>query len=150
MNSELTVYRRHLPHWRLDGSVYFVTWSLNKGQSDLLPAERDLIQRVLLHFNVARYIIIAYVVMNDHVHVLVLLSEGWQLEKIIQSWKRHSSAEMLRQFGRTAPVWKREYMDRIVRDEKEFLEKANYILTNPVRRWTEAVEYRWVGFEQEG
>lgn len=150
MNSELTIYRRHLPHWRLDGSVYFVTWSLSNGQHELTPEERELIQTALFRFDGVRYRLNAYVVMNDHVHILVLPHEAWQLERLVQRWKTYTSGEMRKRFGRTLPVWKREYMDRIVRDEEEYLKFANYILTNPVRRWPEVGEYKWVGLGTEG
>ncbi len=149
MNSDLTIYRRHFPHWRLEGSVYFVTWSLSNSQHELTPEERDLIQTALFRFDGVRYRLNAYVVMNDHVHILVLPHEAWPLERLVQRWKTYTSGEMRKRFGRILPIWKREYMDRIVRDEAEYLKFANYILTNPVRRWPEAGEYKWVGLGKE-
>lgn len=38
-----------------------------------------------------------------------------------------------------------EYFDRIVRDEAELLEKAQYIINNPFKVWPEIEEYPWVG-----
>ncbi len=145
MNSELYKYRGVLPHWRLQGSVYFVTWSLLQGQADFAPDERTMIQSALFFFDGQRYKVNAFVVMNDHIHVLVLPFDEHPLEKIVQSWKTFTSGEMRKRSGRPLPIWKHEYMDRIVRDEAEYLKFANYILTNPVRRWPEVTDYTWVG-----
>ena len=135
MSAELTNYRRRLPHWRLEGCVYFVTWRLHPAQPSLKAAERDLVKSTLLHFEKSRYLISAYVVMDDHIHLLVQPLEDWKLERLVQSWKHYSSSGMVKQYGRRLPVWQDEYMDRIIRNEQEFNEKANYILTNPARRW---------------
>lgn len=37
---------------------------------------------------------------------------------------------------RRAPLWQRSYYDHIIRDEKDFLIRWNYIDTNPAR-WGE-------------
>lgn len=37
---------------------------------------------------------------------------------------------------RRAPLWRRSYYDHIIRDEKDFLIRWNYIDTNPAR-WGE-------------
>ena len=64
-------YRRRLPHWRLKGAAYFVTWRRNRSQLDLTPAERSTIVAALRYSDGERYNLDGYVVMNDHVHVLV-------------------------------------------------------------------------------
>ncbi len=56
-------YRRRLPHWRLSGSTYFVTWRLQRGQADLTPTERELVVSAIKHFEHERYELTAFV---DH------------------------------------------------------------------------------------
>jgi len=90
------------------------------------------------------YALDAYVVMNDHVHVLVRPGDRIQLEKLVHSWKSFSTHELQRVWGRRGRVWQREYFDRIVRDEAEWLEKMAYIAHNPFKRWPECGGYRWV------
>lgn len=51
---------------------------------------------------------------------------------------------MQREYGRRGRIWQDEYFDRIVRDEKEFAEKFNYIVGNPWKRWPELTHYGWV------
>jgi REP element-mobilizing transposase RayT len=111
----------------------------------MTSSERDLVKAALLHFEKSRFLLSVFVVMDDHVHLLVQPLETWKLESLVQSWKRFTSLEMVRKFNRKAPIWQDEYMDRIIRNEMEFNEKANYILTNPMRRWPEIQDYPWVG-----
>lgn len=62
----------------------------------------------------------------------------------MHSWKSFTANTLQRQFGRKGYIWLDEYFDRIVRDEEEFLEKAQYILNNPAKKWPEIEDYEWV------
>jgi REP element-mobilizing transposase RayT len=98
----------------------------------------------LQHFDGERYELYACVVMPDHVHVLVKPLEKHILQDIVHSWKSFTAHQFRRDFGWKAGIWQEEYFDRIVRDEKEFWDKAQYILNNPLNRWPEMEEYPWV------
>lgn len=98
------------------------------------------------HFEKQRYRIAAYVVMDDHVHVLLLPLGPSELHQIVHSWKSFSALRLVREWGRTRPIWQREYFDRIVRNDEEFEQKEQYILGNPFKRWPDLEEYPWVGF----
>ena len=87
--------------------------------------------------------------MNDHVHVLVRPIAGFALEDLVHSWKSYSANHLLRAHHRVGVVWQDEYFDRIVRDEKEFRQKFEYILCNPWKRWPEVEEYTWVWGTEE-
>lgn len=84
--------------------------------------------------------------MDNHAHVLVKPILEHDLQSILHSWKSFTALQLQRQFGRQKAIWQDEYFDRIVRDEAEFLEKAQYILNNPRKRWPELEEYSWVGY----
>jgi putative transposase len=144
--SELKTYRRKLPHWRLEGSVYFVTWRLAQRQPALTPPERTMVVDAIRYFEEQRYQLPAYVVMDNHVHVLVMPLDQNRLHRIVHSWKSFTASRLTQEYGRRAPVWQREYFDRIVRDDDELMEKAQYILNNPFNRWPDLDEYPWVGF----
>ena len=147
MSSELEklkIYRRNLPHWRADGVVYFVTWRLHKTNAPLEPDERTVVSRAIEHFHNSRYWLIAYVVMDDHVHVLVRLSDGVQLQSTIHSWKSYTANKLQKTLVRESRVWQSEYLDRIVRDASELENSISYIATNPIKRWPESQEYPWL------
>jgi putative transposase len=145
MTPELKIYRRKLPHWRMDGTVYFVTWRLAKHQPPLAPDERTAVVGAIDYFESQRYKFATYVVMDDHVHVLLLPFDDFELHQIVHSWKSFSAQRLAREWARTRPIWQREYFDRIVRDDEEFTQKAQYILGNPLKRWPDLEEYPWVG-----
>jgi len=130
----------------MTGAIYFVTWRLHKKQSELIPEERSEVVAAIRHFDGFRYEIEAYVVMDDHAHVLVNPLESNSVETIVHSWKSFTAHKLQRAFGRRGPIWQDEYYDRIVRDENELIEKVGYILRNPFRRWPDVAEYAWVGF----
>ena len=138
------MYRRRLPHWRLGGATYFGTWRLQRGQPDLTPAERTLVVSAIKHFEHERYELTAFVVMNDHVHVLVTPLGAHGLEDITHSWKSYTTHCFQQRTGRHGSVWLDESFDRVVRDEAELWEKVEYILNNPRKRWPEITEYPWV------
>jgi putative transposase len=77
-------YRRRLPHYRERDAIYFVTWRL-VACIELSMPERDLIAAELHHRHEQRYELYAYVIMNDHVHVLLRILDEEPLEKIIHS-----------------------------------------------------------------
>ncbi|MCL5125417.1 MAG: transposase [Deltaproteobacteria bacterium] len=143
---ELKIYERQLPHWRLSDATYFVTWRLSNTQRFLEPQEKSLVVEIMKYFDKERYYLHAYVVMNDHCHALLQAKGGFALEKTLHSWKSYSAKRLQSDFGRSGQIWQYEYYDRIIRDDSEFLEKANYIMTNPIRKWPDIKHYEWVSY----
>lgn len=144
MGAELEITRRRLPHWVLTGSTYFVTWRLATAQPVLSEPERTLTASAIKHFQIQRYKLYCYVVMDDHVHCIIAPQRDWPLSKLLHSWKSFTAHALAKQHHRLAPIWQDESYDRIIRDEVELLEKALYIVTNPERRWPGQQDYRWV------
>jgi REP element-mobilizing transposase RayT len=138
------LYRRKLPHWRTEGATYFVTWRLASEQSRLAPPERDLVAAAMRAFDGQRYRLAAWVVMDDHVHVLLTPLGPWRLKSILHSWKSFTANQMQRAHSRAGRVWQDESFDRIVRNDGELEQKFNYILDNPSRRWPSLDRYSWV------
>jgi len=138
-------YKRRLPHWRIPDSLYFLTFRLHPKQVGLKADEKTLIVNCMKFFNQNRYDLYAYVVMDDHCHVIVQPFTGYPLEKITHSWLSFSAHELQRHFGRTGSVWQREPYDRIIRSERDLEEKTRYIFENPWRRNPDQQVYQWVG-----
>jgi type I restriction enzyme R subunit len=79
-----------------------------------------------------------YVVMPNHVHVLVQPFSGVKLEEWLYSVKRFTSNQFRKlglSFGslRNGHFWQTESFDRIVRSRWELLRIRKYIMNNPVR-----------------
>lgn len=143
---DFRIYQRDLPHWRESGVTYFVTWRLHRGQPLLQEWERSLVANAILHFQNMRYELDGYVVMDDHVHVMLRLMEPWQLEQLTHSWKSFTAHRLQKESVRKAPVWQKESFDRIVRDKEEWVNKISYIAHNPLKRWPDLERnYQWMG-----
>jgi len=200
-------YRRNLPHWRLQGATYFVTfrladsipaavarrweedrkdWYRQHGidphweQSDQTrlhealqkvplelraafqreqqrrffleldqchgscvlkagPAHR-VVSGALLHFHGERLWTGDFVVMPNHVHVLVQPFPGVVLEEWLYSVKRYSATSILQDGNlqdcvalRSGHFWQTESFDRVVRDAAELARTRRYIARNPAR-----------------
>ena len=96
------------------------------------------VQKSLLHFDGDRYRVIAWVIMPNHVHVLIDPAEP--ISKTIQGWKSFSARWLLRhneRLGLGIPdprhVWMREYWDRFIRDVDHLRAAIDYIHRNPVK-----------------
>ena len=82
--------------------------------------------------------------MDDHVHVVVQLPDGGELDAVVHSWRSFAAQGLLALGRRRAPIWQRDGYDRIVVAGGELDEKIAYVCRNPWRRWPDMGEYRWV------
>ena len=137
-------YRRDLPYYREENAVYFITWRVMRGVRDLELSERTIVSEAIHHFAGIQYELFAFVVMNDHVHLVMRPLDGRKLESIVQSRKSYTSNVIQKGRRSRGQLWLHEYFDRIVRDEKELEQKRGYILRNPFTRWPELESYQWL------
>jgi type I restriction enzyme R subunit/putative DNA methylase len=96
------------------------------------------VQNALLHFDCDRYRILAWVIMPNHVHVLIDPAEP--ISKSIQGWKSFTARWLLAHNERLGlgildphHVWMREYWDRFIRDDDHLRATIDYIHRNPVK-----------------
>jgi REP element-mobilizing transposase RayT len=141
----MRILHKNLPHWRAEGVIYFVTWRLHRFQQPLTEAERLLVCSALRHFDDQRYLLGAYVVMDDHVHVMVNPFPQLELDAILRSWRSFTANRLQREYLRGGEIWQIEPYDRIVRDRVEAQQTAEYIWNNPFRRWPHLCEYAAMG-----
>ncbi|MCW8127684.1 REP-associated tyrosine transposase [Microbulbifer halophilus] len=91
----------------------------------------------MLKFDGIRYLLIAWCIMPNHVHLLLDPKES--LAKIVQSWKSYTGRWALRmnaELELDAPrekFWMRDYWDRYIRDQEHFERVVDYIHKNPVK-----------------
>lgn len=97
------------------------------------PAIADLVEDTLLHGDGARYRLLAWCVMPNHVHVLFEIHDGSPLSAILQAWKSFSAKAINQYLGRSGSVWMPDYFDRYIRDDHHLAAVIEYIHTNPVK-----------------
>ena len=194
-HGEVTMYHRHLPHWRQKGATYFVTFRL----ADSLPQEklnelknireewkdkhfgglepesndnesieeyqdewkeltrlvtaksekwldqgygkcvlkelnvREIVIEALENFDGEQYELGAYVIMPNHVHLIMRPLGGNELENILQGRKRRTSREINKLVSQGGNLWQQESYDRIIRDAEHLWKTLQYIGRNPAK-----------------
>ncbi|MBB5031383.1 REP-associated tyrosine transposase [Prosthecobacter vanneervenii] len=113
----------------------------------------QIVEDALLHFDAARYRLLAWCIMPNHVHVLIETQVAWPLGGIVHSWKTWTAKQINAHLGRSGTVWQREYHDRFIRDADHLTNVTRYIEQNPVKAGLcgEASDWRWssVGRKRE-
>jgi len=114
------------------GQTYMVTTE-TWGRRDLFKNERwaKLLIDTLYHYRGQAYLLHEFVVMPDHVHVL--LSPQTSLEKAMQFIKGGFSFRAKRELGSNMEIWQKGFQDHRIRDTNDYAFHASYIHNNPVK-----------------
>ncbi len=107
------------------------------------PAVGRAVEESLLHFDGDRYHVHAWVIMPNHVHVLMTPAAGRALSTIVQAWKSYSARVANRLLGRDGTFWFPDYFDRAIRDDRHFADVVRYIEGNPVKAGLCAEAGQW-------
>lgn len=94
-------------------------------------AVREVLAESMRHFDGSRWHVGDFVIMPNHVHLLVVMVEGYELEDVLYSIKRFSARRINELLNRNGRIWQKEYYDHIVRDRAELFRVRKYIADNP-------------------
>ncbi|MCL4532611.1 MAG: transposase [Actinobacteria bacterium] len=97
------------------------------------PQIATLVENALVRFDGERYRLLAWVVMPNHVHVLIETFAGHVLCDVVHSWKSYTSKKIAMLLGTTGRFWQPEYYDRMIRSEEHLTKAVEYIHWNPVK-----------------
>ena len=92
-----------------------------------------IIASALKCFDGNRYLLGDFVVMPNHVHLLVGGIPRNQMLLQVESWKRWTSNQINKLLGRRGRFWQDESFDHLVRSEAAFLRLKRYIAGNPAK-----------------
>lgn len=123
--------------------LHFLTFSCYQRRSLLGTAmARDVFENALERFRQRyRFYIAGYVVMPEHVHMLVTEPEDGTLATALMLLKRTVAHEL--GTGPDGHFWQRRYYDFNVWSERKRIEKLRYIHRNPVLRGLVASPEDW-------
>ena len=144
-----------------ESGVYFITSSV----IDWVPIlMNDKISSIILECfkfcqKEKRLFIYGYVIMLNHFHMIIGMEEPEKIPRVVRDLKRHTSQEIskfvscsdkqkelfwLKPFWgkRISSVWQEGYHPVLIKSEKWFLQKLEYIHNNPVEKgFVERPEY---------
>ncbi len=149
-------FHRHIHRTYLPDATYFVTtYVRHRREFFLNPDIARIVEETIWHERTSRFIIYAYVVMPDHLHLL-LQPTCKTISNIMQSLKSNSCREINRYLqdphngecalavmgiGHDEPIhdnharfaWQKSFYDHVIKDDKDFRTHVEYIRYNPVK-----------------
>jgi putative transposase len=125
--------------------TFFISAS-TAARRNLFQAERmkELMMDVLLtNRQKGRFELHEFVIMREHLHLLLTPAPNESLERCVQYIKGGFSFRAKRELGFTGEIWNSGYNEHRVRDTEDYQNHVRYIHENPVKAGmvNQAVEY---------
>jgi REP element-mobilizing transposase RayT len=128
----------------LPNQCYFVTtnvsnrsWYFGILKNNVYIPNDELCQIIINDLNFYRnkfnFSLHGYVVMPDHLHVILTVSDRGNISEVMRDFKSHGSFEINKILKRKGNFWQEDFYEHCIRNEQDFEEKMNYIHLNPVR-----------------
>jgi putative transposase len=116
--------------------TYFVTFSTcQRRRLFVVESYSRLFLKTLYGYRKEkRFELHAFVVMPEHLHLLLTPGAEITLERAIQFIKGGFSHTLGLELGRKGDVWQRGFTDHRIRDDADFDAHRDYIHNNPVKR----------------
>jgi len=96
------------------------------------PSIADPVKSALLARNTTDYHLRAWVIMPNHVHLVVDILD-LPLAKLLNLWKGKSARAANKLLGRNGPFWQTDYFDTLIRDEAHLRQAVRYVEANPMK-----------------
>jgi putative transposase len=131
--------------------VFFATTRTHQGLRIFRVERNAMLLIEVLRSNQAagRFELHDFVIMPDHLHLLMTLPGDISVEKSMQLIKGGFSYRVKKELGYRGEVWQRGFSDARIRDQESFSKHCEYILQNPVRaRLVDVPEDYPYGFTQ--
>ncbi len=104
------------------------------------PACAEIVAHVLQSDGVS-YLLGDFVVMPNHIHLLVGGMPRDRMLHQVMRWKKQSAFQINRLLGRRGRLWQDESFDHLVRDQAAFERYRRYIAENPAKARLREREY---------
>lgn len=108
-----------------------------------VPQIANIVNESITHHEGEKYLLFAWAIMPNHVHLVLQPNEGIELGDIVHSIKSYTAQEANKFLGRKGRFWQPDYFDRFIRDRKHFRNAIDYVEKNPVKARLCADKERW-------
>lgn len=108
------------------------SWLNNGHGSCILGNEnvRQIVVEALRHYNYREYLLHSFIVMPNHLHILLSPLIDKPINNIIGRIKGFTSFKIKKLLGIDSEIWQQGMFDRIVRSDDEFKKYVDYIINN--------------------
>jgi len=123
---------RHRAH---TGTSYFATTKCHQSRAifQIPEVAQTLVHALFNYRDQDAYLLHEFVVMPDHLHLLLTPGKTTSLEKANSMIKGGSSHRIHKERGHKMEIWQEGFHDWTIRDANDSRAKAEYIRMNPVR-----------------
>jgi putative transposase len=123
-----------------DQHHFYVTQCvLPRNKPVLLDCAGNLVEAIHHYHKTNRWFCMAYVIMPDHVHLLLTPYPRTSLSKLMQQWKGYTA----KTFG---IKWQRNFFEHRLRNDESTKNKAAYMELNPLRKGLVQSSEKWPWF----
>ena len=140
LNDIIMKERRELTQWEVEHlrKLYSekIEYYLDNGSGSCIlkiPEIATIVRDSLSFYNNARYVLHAWCIMPNHVHVMFHLLDGYNHSQIIHGWKSFTAHAINKLLGQKGDVWHIDTYNHIVRTESEYFNQILYIWNNPTK-----------------
>lgn len=97
------------------------------------PEVAGIVADSIKRFDGEKYDLDSWVIMPNHVHVIVQFRHENGLHTIGQSWMRYTARKINERFGQKGVLWQPEPFDHAIRSAEHFEYFQRYIFENPIK-----------------
>ena len=108
--------------------------ALDEGHGACVLCDRacaTIVSQSLRFFDSQRYLLLDFVVMSNHVHLLAAFPHEEAMLAQCESWKHYMATQLNRHLGQKGRFWQQDAFDHLVRSEDQFVYLRRYIADNP-------------------
>ena len=138
-------YKKQLSKLEIKGGIYIITFNTYE-RLELNNEARKIVLDACLYFHEKRYYLYVFVIMSDHVHLLIKpypksTDEYWSIGSILHSIKSYSSKQIPKVMKHIGKVWQDGRYDILIKNRQQILNTWEYIRQNPVKeKYTDTPE----------
>lgn len=106
-----------------------IVYWLCKGYGEMIlrdAAVRDIVVKTIDFWNNKRYQLLAYVIMPNHLHMLLTPAVEEDMYLTLRDFKHYTTREINRYLNRRGSVWHSDSFDRMPRNNKEYNRYLGY------------------------
>jgi putative transposase len=123
---------------------YVTQCALPRSTKILLTHADELKSCIEFYHQTHKWFCRAFVIMPDHIHLLISPFPETSLSKLMQDWKRYTAKQFQIQ-------WQESFFEHRLRSDESATDKASYMELNPVRaRLVEkSIAWKWFGYFEQ-
>ena len=154
MEARFSYHVHRPPHIFIAGYDYFITGRILDRQNLLAGARKKIFLAILKSKLLKyRYKCYAWVILDNHYHILIKTGEDSQIAKFIKDFHANSARAINKNDGTKGRSMWYQYWDHGIRDKKDFIKHFNYIHHNPVKHHyvecqDDVFEYQYCSYRQ--